>query len=51
MEGYIIVPTEWIHKELEVCGERIVEYGEADYYTSKVMLLHKLLNEFKTIKL
>lgn len=49
MEPYLIIPTSWIHKELEICKERIIEYGEADYYTSKVMLLHKMLDEFKHI--
>jgi hypothetical protein len=50
MEEYIIVPTAWIYKELELCKERIVEYGDAQYYTSKIMLLHKMLEEFKHIK-
>lgn len=50
MEPYIIVPTQWIEQQLARCEERIIEYGEADYYTSKMMILHTMLHEFKIIK-
>lgn len=50
MESYIIVPTQWIEQELAICAERIIEYGDAEYYTSKMLLLHKMLHEFKIIK-
>jgi hypothetical protein len=49
MKPYIIVPIDWIEKEIAMYGERIVEYGDKDYYISKIMLLYKMLDEFKVM--
>lgn len=49
MKPYIIVPVEWIEKEIALYGERIVEYGDKDFYMSKILLLYKMLEEFKII--
>lgn len=46
MKPYIIVPVEWIEKEIALYGERIIEYNDKDYYMAKIMLLYKLLDEF-----
>jgi hypothetical protein len=50
MEEHIIIPKDWLYKELEVTKERIQEYGDAQYYTSKILLIHKLLEDFNQIK-
>jgi hypothetical protein len=47
MKPYIIVPIEWIEKEIAMYGERIVEYGDGEYYMAKIMLLYKMIEEFK----
>jgi hypothetical protein len=49
MKPYIIVPIEWIEKEIAMYGERIIEYGDKDYYVAKIMLLYKMMEEFKII--
>lgn len=49
MKPYIIVPIEWIEKEIAMYGERIIEYNDKDFYMSKVMLLFKMMDEFKII--
>ncbi len=49
MKPYIIVPIEWIEKEIAMYGERIVEYGDGEYYMAKIMLLYKMLDEFKVM--
>lgn len=49
MKPYIIVPVEWIEKEIALYGDRIVEYGDDEYYMSKILLLYKMLEEFKII--
>ena len=46
MKPYIILPVEWIEKEIALYGERIIEYNDKDYYMAKIMLLYKLLDEF-----
>ena len=50
MEEQIVIPTAWLYKELEITKERIAEYGDAQYYTSKILLIHKLLEDFKHVK-
>lgn len=47
MKPYIIVPIEWIEKEIAMYGGRIVQYGDQEYYYSKILLLYKMLDEFK----
>lgn len=49
MKPYIIVPIEWIEKEIASYGERIIEYGDKDYLMSKILLLYKMMDEFKII--
>lgn len=49
MRPYIIVPVEWIEKEIALYGERIIEYGDKDFYMSKILLLYKMLEQFKVI--
>jgi hypothetical protein len=49
MKPYIIVPIEWIEKEIASYGERIVEYGDSDFYMPKILLLYKMMDEFKII--
>lgn len=49
MKPYIIVPVDWIEKEIELYGERIIEYNDKEFYMSKIMLLYKMLDEFKII--
>lgn len=49
MRPYIIVPVDWIEKEIATYGERILEFKDTDYYTAKIMLLYKMLEEFKLI--
>lgn len=49
MKPYIIVPVEWIEKEIALYGDRIVEYGDDEHYMSKILLLYKILEEFKII--
>lgn len=46
MKPYIIVPVDWIEKEIALYGERIIEYGDGEYYMAKIMLLYKMLDEF-----
>ena len=46
MKPYIIVPVDWIEKEIALYGERIIEYNDGEYYMSKIMLLYKMLDEF-----
>ena len=50
MDEQIVIPTAWLYKELETTKERIAEYGDAQYYTSKILLIHKLLEDFNQIK-
>jgi len=49
MKPYIIVPIEWIEKEIASYGERIVEYGDSEFYMPKILLLYKMMEEFKII--
>ena len=49
MKPYIIVPIEWTEKEIAMYGERIVEYGDSDFYMPKILLLYKMMEEFKII--
>lgn len=46
MKPYIVVPVEWIEKEIALYGERIKEFNDVAYYNSKIMLLYKMLDEF-----
>ena len=46
MKPYIIVPIEWIEKEIALYGERITEFNDIAYYNSKIMLLYKMLEDF-----
>ena len=46
MKPYIIVPIEWIEKEIALYGERILEFKDVAYYNAKIMLLYKMLDEF-----
>lgn len=47
MKPYIIVPIDWIEKEIAMYGERIKEFNDVPFYTSKIMLLYKMMDEFK----
>jgi hypothetical protein len=47
MKPYIIIPIDWIEKEIAMYGERIKEFEDVSYYTAKIMLLYKMLDEFK----
>ena len=47
MKPYIIVPIEWIEKEIAMYGERIKEFNDVQFYTAKIMLLYKMMDEFK----
>ena len=47
MKPYIIVPIDWIEKEIAMYGERIKEFNDVPFYTAKIMLLYKMLDEFK----
>ena len=49
MKPYIIIPIEWIEKEIAMYGERIIEYGDKDYLISRILLLYKIMDEFKII--
>jgi hypothetical protein len=49
MKPYIIVPIEWIEKEIASYGERIIEYRDSDFYMPKILLLYKMMDEFKII--
>ena len=49
MKPYIIVTIEWIEKEIASYGERIVEYGDSEFYMPKILLLYKMMEEFKII--
>ena len=46
MKPYIIVPIDWIEKEIALYGERIKEFNDVHYYTAKIMLLYKMMDEF-----
>lgn len=47
MKPYIIVPIDWIEKEIAMYGERIKEFNDVPFYTAKIMLLYKMMEEFK----
>ena len=47
MKPYIIVPIDWIEKEIALYGERIKEFNDVSYYNAKIMLLYKMMEEFK----
>lgn len=47
MKPYIIVPIDWIEKEIAMYGERIKEFNDVPFYTAKIMLLYKMMDEFK----